>query len=294
MTMLTDQPNETTPEYVLCSRKTQPHDTIINAGNNLLIGKKDQPCIIAGPCAVESYEQLNIIAGKLTDIGIKFFRAGAYKPRTSPYSFQGLKSKGLEYLFKIKEKYGLKIVTEVMSIDKLDEVSDVADILQVGSRNMYNYPLLEFLGQQSQKPILLKRGMSAKMKEFLLSAEYILHNGNKNVILCERGITTFENATRNTLDLNVVPHLKQKSHLPVFVDPSHGTGIRSLVVPMSMAALACGADGLEIEVHHDPKEALCDGNQSITPEELNELLLKMAYLNPLAKKNIKEQDKIPC
>ena len=215
------------------------------------------------------------LADRLVNMGIRYMRAGAYKPRTSPYSFQGLKKQGLEILSMIKKKFGLKIVTEVMSIDKIDEVSEVADILQVGSRNMFHYAMLERLGKQN-KPALLKRGMAANMKEFLLSAEYLLCQGNNNVILCERGIKTFETATRNTLDLSIVPHIKQKSHLPVVVDPSHGTGVRSLVIPMSLAALACGADGILIEVHNHPEKAMSDGHQTISPDELSALLSKAA------------------
>jgi len=197
-------------------------------------------------------------------------RGGAYKPRTSPYDFQGLKSEGIELLARVKKQFGLHIVTEVMSSDKIDEVEEVADVLQIGSRNMFNYPLLEALGQ-SDKPVMLKRGMSAKMKEWLMSAEYLLSRGNSQVILCERGIKSFEDATRNTLDLNVVPHIKQVSHLPVLVDPSHGTGVSSLVIPMSKAALAAGADGLLVEVHNHPEQALSDGDQAIDPMDLLQL-----------------------
>ncbi len=264
-----DQVVTDAPEYALSSRKVKPDNSIIHCGE-LEIGS-NEPAIIAGPCAVESYEQLNAIAGSLSEMGIRLLRGGAYKPRTSPYTFQGLKSKGLELLNNMREKYGLKVVTEVMSMDHIDEVVDVADIIQVGSRNMYNYSLLEALGKVN-KPVLLKRGMSAKMHDFLLAAEYILAHGNPNVIFCERGISTFETATRNTLDLNVVPYIKQHSHLPIVVDPSHGTGIRSLVAPMSMAALACGADGLEIEVHNQPDKALSDGPQSLTLEQIKQLM----------------------
>ncbi len=262
------------PEYSLASREIKKSDTYINIGDILIGGKK--PIIIAGPCSVENYEQMNITAGELSKMGIRFLRGGAYKPRTSPYSFQGLEGKGLELLFKMKEKYGLKIVTEVMSSDKIDEVADVADILQIGSRNMFNYPLLKALGKL-QKPVLLKRGMAAKMKEFLLSAEYILKGGNVNVILCERGIKTFETATRNTLDLNVVPHIKQLSHLPIIVDPSHGTGVKALIAPMSAAAMAAGANGLEIEVHYKPQIALSDRKQSLTLNEFKELLKSINF-----------------
>ncbi|MDR0841876.1 MAG: 3-deoxy-7-phosphoheptulonate synthase [Acidobacteriota bacterium] len=266
------------PPYALCSRKLSPLYSDdsgavdvcgVAVGDDIVGGRS--PVVIAGPCAVESYEQMARIADNLVTLGVRFMRAGAYKPRTNPYSFRGLKKHGLEIMDTIKRRFGLKMVTEVMSGDKIDEVSEVADILQVGSRNMFHYALLDRLGAQP-KPVLLKRGMAAGMDEFLLAAEYILMGGNRNVILCERGIKTFETATRNTLDLNVVPHIKQKSHLPIIVDPSHGAGVRSLVRPMSLAALACGADGIIVEVHHDPDHAMSDGQQSITPAELLGLL----------------------
>lgn len=271
------------PEYALASRKLKPESTEIICGNDLIGG--EDLTIIAGPCAIESYEQINRIAGSLAEMGIRFLRGGAYKPRTSPYSFQGLKGEGLEYLNRMKEKYGSKIVTELMTADHLDEVADVADIIQVGSRNMYNYSLLEALGKVN-KPVLLKRGMSAKMNDFLLAAEYILTHGNPHVIFCERGISTFETATRNTLDLNVVPYIKQHSHLPIIVDPSHGTGIRSLVTPMSLAAIACGADGLEIEVHDQPDKALSDGPQSLTISQMKGLLLQLEAYKHIRKEQL--------
>ncbi|MFV0269095.1 MAG: 3-deoxy-7-phosphoheptulonate synthase [Draconibacterium sp.] len=266
---------EQLPDYVLASRDWQASDTEILVGNDR-IGDGNLT-IIAGPCAVESWEQINRIAGDISEMGMKFLRGGAYKPRTSPYSFRGLKAKGLGHLQKVKDKYGLKIVTELMCTESIDELVDVADVLQIGSRNMYNYSLLECLGGVN-KPILLKRGMSAKLNEFLLAAEYIISHGNKNVILCERGISTFETATRNTLDLNAVPYLKQHAHLPVIVDPSHGTGIRPLVAPMALAAVACGADGLEIEVHHKPDEALCDGKQSLQLSQFKKLIKQLETL----------------
>ena len=261
------------PEYALGSRRLTPDDTAVVVGtvDGECIGGKRRPVVIAGPCSVENYDQMARVAERLVILGVRFMRAGAYKPRTSPYSFQGLKKAGLEIIARIKKEFGLLMVTEVMHGDKIDEVSEVADMLQVGSRNMFNYALLEQLGRQP-KPVLLKRGMAAGMHEFLLSAEYLLSAGNGNVVLCERGIKTFEVATRNTLDLNVVPHVKQRSHLPIIVDPSHGTGVRSLVAPMSLAALACGADGLLIEVHDDPEHAMSDGEQSLTPDELGQLM----------------------
>ena len=265
------------PDYALSSRRLTPTDTAI-AIDGETIGGGRGPVIIAGPCSVEGYDQMARVAERLAALGVRFMRAGAYKPRTSPYSFQGLKQAGLEIIARIKKEFGLLMVTEVMSGDRIDEVSEVADMLQVGSRNMFNYAFLEQLGRQT-KPVLLKRGMAAGMHEFLLSAEYMLAAGNGNVVLCERGIKTFEVATRNTLDLNVVPHVKQRSHLPIVVDPSHGTGVRSLVAPMSLAALACGADGLLIEVHDDPEHAMSDGDQSITPDELEELMKTMNVIS---------------
>nr|WP_319393874.1 3-deoxy-7-phosphoheptulonate synthase [uncultured Desulfobacter sp.] len=254
------------PPWVALGRDDDP------AGER--IGDGCAPLIIAGPCAVETWDRTAAIAQDLSELGIKYMRGGAYKPRTSPYGFQGLKKDGLEILNRIKREFGLKIVTEVMSTGKIDEVSEVADILQVGTRNMFHYAFLEELGK-SNTPVLLKRGMAAAMKEWLLGAEYILSRGNRRVILCERGIKTFETATRNTLDLGVVSLVKQRSLLPVVVDPSHATGRRSLIEPMSLAAMACGADGLEIEVHNDPDNAWVDGHQSITPKALGRLLDKL-------------------
>ncbi|MDR1728108.1 MAG: 3-deoxy-7-phosphoheptulonate synthase [Acidobacteriota bacterium] len=263
------------PEYALGSRRLRPEDTAVAVGGGaegaVVIGGGRPPVVIAGPCAVEGYDQMARVAERLAALGVRLMRAGAYKPRTSPYAFQGLKKQGLEIMARVKREFGMKMVTEVMSGDRIDEVAEVADVLQVGSRNMFHYAMLQELGRQP-KPVLLKRGMAAGMHEFLLAAEYVLAGGNRNVILCERGIKTFETATRNTLDLNVVPHVKQKSHLPILVDPSHGTGLRPLVAPMSLAALACGADGLLIEVHDRPEEAVSDGEQSITPVELAALL----------------------
>jgi 3-deoxy-7-phosphoheptulonate synthase len=225
------------------------------------IGGKEL-CLIAGPCAVESEIQLDEIAKGIADLGIKFLRGGAYKPRTSPYAFQGLKKDGLKMLKSVSEKYGLKIVTEVLDTSLIEEVYPYADVLQVGSRNAKNYQFLKELGKVD-KPILLKRGMSSTINEWLLAAEYILLGGNENVILCERGIRTFDTSVRNTMDIAAIPLAKELSHLPVIADPSQGTGKRSLVTPMSLASLAAGADGLMIEVHNDPEEALSDGFQSM-------------------------------
>lgn len=234
--------------------------------------------VIAGPCAIESYEQTLECARAVKKSGAHILRGGAFKPRTSPYSFQGLGKKGLEILSEVRRITGLKVVTEVMSVQDLPAVAEVADIVQIGARNMQNFALLDEVGRQP-KPVLLKRGMMATLEEFLLSAEYILSRGNPNVILCERGIRTFERFTRNTLDISAVPALKHHTHLPVVVDPSHASGVREYVTPLSRAAVAAGADGIMIEVHPHPEQALCDGQESLTPEEFEKL---MGEIRPLA------------
>ena len=226
-------------------------------------------CIMAGPCSVESEEQILAVAQAVKASGANMLRGGAFKPRTSPYDFQGLRAEGLQLLIKAREATGLPFVTEIMSASHLDLFADV-DIIQVGARNMQNFELLKELGR-SDKPILLKRGMSATLKELLMSAEYIMSEGNENVILCERGIRSYDNYTRNVLDLAAVPVLKGLTHLPIIVDPSHATGVSRLVRPMACAATAAGADGLIIEVHNDPVHALCDGAQSLTPEQFGEV-----------------------
>lgn len=273
-----------TKKYKLVSRQMKFDDTLINVGENVIGGKELFIC--AGPCSVESRDQIFEIAGILKELGIKYLRAGAYKPRSSPYAFQGLKEKGLEYLDEVKKVFGLKIVTEVLNSVSLPAVAEVADILQIGARNMQNYSLIVEAGQY-QKPILLKRGMSATVEDLLLSAEYILAQNNYNVILCERGIRTFETSTRNTLDLNAVPVIKKNSHLPIIVDPSHGVGIWDKVPAMAMASIAAGADGLILEVHHKPSEALSDGYQSLTPEQFKLLLNKLKELAPVVGRIIK-------
>ena len=242
------------------SRETKPEDSVVNVAGVETGGTG--VVIIAGPCAVESHEQLIDTARAVKKGGAHILRGGAFKPRSSPYSFQGLGEEGLKLLSSIRAETGLPIVTEVMDTRQVELVGQYADMLQIGSRNMQNYPLLKEVGM-TRKPILLKRGMMATIEEFLLAAEYILSQGNENVILCERGIRTFETSTRNTLDLSAVPMLKQLTHLPVIVDPSHGTGIRWMVPAMAKAAVAAGADGLIIEVHYKPEEALCDGHQSL-------------------------------
>jgi len=258
----------------LVARQDENHQSVIRVGNETIGGK--ELCLIAGPCAVESEQQLDEIAKGVSDLGIKFMRGGAYKPRTSPYAFQGLKKDGLRLLKNVSDKYGVKIVTEVLDTSLIEEVYPYADILQVGSRNAKNYAFLKELGK-IDKPILLKRGMSSTISEWLLAAEYILLGGNENVILCERGIRTFDTSVRNTMDIAAIPLAKELSHLPVIADPSQGTGKRSLVTPLSLAAIAAGADGLMIEVHNDPEEALSDGFQSMYLDSMKDMMqvLKM-------------------
>ncbi|WP_229768478.1 3-deoxy-7-phosphoheptulonate synthase [Tissierella pigra] len=251
------------------NRNLHPINSTINIGENSI--GSNNITIIAGPCSVESEEQIVNIAERVKASGATFLRGGVFKPRTSPYSFQGLGENGLELLKIAKEKTGLPIVTELMSLEYLDMFLEDVDVIQIGARNMQNYPLLKEVGK-IKKPVLLKRGMSATIEEFLMAAEYIMLEGNENVILCERGIRTFERYTRNTLDLSAVPILKKLSHLPVIVDPSHGTGLWWLVEPLSKAAIAVGADGLIIEVHNDPLNARCDGEQSITTGRFQKLM----------------------
>jgi 3-deoxy-7-phosphoheptulonate synthase len=258
------------------SRKTTTDNTIVNV-NGLHIGDSEI-VIIAGPCAVESREQLFETARAVKTYGAGILRGGAFKPRSSPYSFQGLGEEGLKLLAEVRTETGLPVVTEVMDTRQVELVASYADMLQVGSRNMQNFPLLKEVGM-SKKPILLKRGMMATIEEFLLAAEYILSQGNDRIVLCERGIRTFETSTRNTLDLSAVPMLKRLTHLPVIVDPSHGTGIRWLVPPMAKAALAAGADGLIMEVHFKPEEALCDGYQSLSLQEFSELMIELRKIS---------------
>lgn len=255
--------------FKLVGRQLKQENTVIDVSGVLIGGDEIQ--VMAGPCSVESREQILEISDVIKKGGAKIMRGGAFKPRTSPYSFQGLEQKGLEMLAEARERTGLKIVTEVMDPHSVELVADYADILQVGARNMQNFALLKTLGK-TDKPILLKRGMMSTIEEFLMSAEYILSEGNYRVILCERGIRTFETATRSTLDLNAIPVIKKLSHLPVVVDPSHATGRWDLVLPMSKASLAAGADGLLIEVHPRPEEAFSDGFQSLLPERYLSLM----------------------
>ncbi|MDO4860314.1 MAG: 3-deoxy-7-phosphoheptulonate synthase, partial [Bacillota bacterium] len=267
--------------YKSANRQFHPQDTVIDIGGVKIGGGNFQ--IIAGPCSVESREQISEVAAAVKDAGACLFRGGAFKPRTSPYAFQGLRAEGIKLLLEAKKATGLPIVTEVMDPSHLPLFEDV-DVIQVGARNMQNFELLKELGTL-KKPILLKRGLSNTLREFLMSAEYIMSGGNENIILCERGIRTFETATRNTLDLAAIPLLKSKTHLPVIVDPSHATGIADLVEPMALAATAAGADGLMIEVHNDPPHALCDGAQSLTPEAFKTLVEKVTALRPFAYKS---------
>lgn len=270
--------------YKLASREYKREDTVIKIGDLSLGGQYLQ--VMAGPCAVESEEQLLETACIIKNAGARILRGGAFKPRSSPYSFQGLEETGLKLLARAREKTGLLIVTEVMDTQKVELVSYYADILQIGARNMQNYPLLRSVAKTG-KPVLLKRGLSATIEEWILSAEYILKEGNPQVILCERGIRTFETYTRNTLDLSAIPVIKYLTHLPVIVDPSHGTGKWRWVQPMAQAAVAAGADGLMIEVHPNPSEALSDGPQSLTPENFNKL---MNNLLPIARSVGKKLD----
>ncbi|MCL4535012.1 MAG: 3-deoxy-7-phosphoheptulonate synthase [Chloroflexi bacterium] len=255
--------------FKLASRDFHPDDTLVRI-NGVSVGGREV-VLMAGPCSVESREQLMETAAAVKAAGAQVLRGGAWKPRSSPYSFQGLGLKGLELLREAKAEYHLPIVTEVMSPQEVTLVAQYADVLQLGARNMNNFPLLAAVGEV-QKPVLLKRGMMATVEELLMAAEYILSRGNQNVILCERGIRTFEPSTRNTFDINAIPVLKSLTHLPVIADPSHGTGKRELVTPIARAAVAAGADGLLIEVHNNPARALCDGAQSLTPEGFDALV----------------------
>ena len=255
--------------YKKANRLFHPEPTIVDVNGTKVGG--GHLGIMAGPCSVESEEQVVEIAKAVKKSGANFLRGGAFKPRTSPYSFQGLELEGLELLKIAKQETGLPIVTELMSVEYLDRFVEDVDVIQIGARNMQNFNLLKEVGK-TKTPVLLKRGMSSTIEEWLMSAEYIMAGGNENVILCERGIRTFETATRNTLDLSAVPVIKEKSHLPIIIDPSHATGKRDLVEPLAKAAIAVGADGLMIEVHNNPAKALCDGKQSIKPDKFDEIM----------------------
>jgi len=266
-----------TKQYKLVSRETHPQPTTITVGD-IKIGE-GKPVIMAGPCAVESEEQALTIARLVKQSGAEIFRGGAFKPRTSPYSFQGLGEEGLKILAKVRDETGLLIITEATDNSSLELVDRYADIIQIGARNMHNYSLLRQAGHAS-KPVLLKRSFAATIEEWLMAAEYISSEGNSQVILCERGIRTFSDNTRNTLDLSAIPSVKQVSHLPIIVDPSHAAGRRDYVIPLSKGAIAVGADGLLVEVHHDPPHALSDGMQSLYPEQFDELVKEIKGLFP--------------
>ena len=273
-----------TQPYKLASRHFRPEGTIVDVGKGVRIGG-NEVIVAAGPCSVESAEQIQTVAEIVKRAGAKILRGGAFKPRTSPYTFQGLGEKGLQFLREAADKYSLVVVSEVMDPSQISMMLRYADILQVGARNMQNYHLLRTLGEV-HKPVLLKRGMSATIEELLLSAEYILSGGNYNVILCERGIRTFETYTRNTLDIAAIPVIKKLSHLPIIADPSHGTGRRDKVAPMARAAVAAGADGLLIEVHNDPDHALSDGAQSLFPHQLDTLMAELRIIAPAVGRRI--------
>lgn len=277
---IVDSVTRVTEPFKCCNRKFHPDDTVVDVSGVKVGGGSF--VMIAGPCSVESEEQVVGIAKAVKASGANMLRGGAFKPRTSPYDFQGLKTTGIELLKHARAATGLPIVTEIMGTQYLDAFMDV-DLIQVGARNMQNFDLLRELGKL-RKPILLKRGLANTLKELLMSAEYIMAGGNEQVILCERGIRTFDDYTRNTLDLAAVPMLKELTHLPVIVDPSHATGIARLVSPMALAATACGADGLIIEVHNDPMHALCDGAQSLRPEQYDELVKKVSAVREVVTK----------
>jgi 3-deoxy-7-phosphoheptulonate synthase len=263
--------------YKLVSRDVKEENTVIRfPGTPATLGGKNL-AIIAGPCAIESREQAFAVAEAVARAGAQFFRGGAYKPRTSPYSFQGMGEAGLQIMAEIRDRFGMKIITEAIDNESLDLVEAYADVIQIGARNMQNFSLLKRAGR-AKKPVMLKRGMSATLEEFFMAAEYIMSEGNYNVVLCERGVRTFADHTRNTLDLSIVPAVQRLSHLPIVVDPSHGTGKRNKVTPLSRASVAVGADGLIVEVHNEPDKALSDGMQSLYPEQFEELMAQVRQI----------------
>src|SRR5690348_12978896 len=266
-----------TKSYKLVSRDMKAENTVVSfPGTDATFGGPGL-AIVAGPCAIESREQAFAVAERVSEAGAQFFRGGAYKPRTSPYSFQGLGEEALRIMAEIRDQFGLKIVTEAIDNDSLELVEEYADVIQIGARNMQNFSLLKRAGR-ARKPVMVKRGMSATLEEFLMAAEYVMSEGNYQVILCERGVRTFADHTRNTLDLSIVPAVQRLSHLPIVVDPSHGTGKRNKVTPMSRAAVAVGADGLIVEVHNQPDKALSDGAQSLYPEQFEELMVQVRQI----------------
>jgi 3-deoxy-7-phosphoheptulonate synthase len=274
-----------TKPYKLVSRDIKEENTIVRfAGSDATIGGPAL-AIIAGPCAIESREQAFAVAERVQRAGAQFFRGGAYKPRTSPYSFQGLGEEGLRIMAEVRDQFGMRIVTEAIDNESLELVEEYADVIQIGARNMQNFSLLKRAGR-ARKPVLLKRGMSATLEEFLMAAEYVMSEGNYNVILCERGVRTFADHTRNTLDLSLVPAVQRLSHLPILVDPSHGTGKRNKVTPLSRAAVAVGADGLMVEVHDQPDKALSDGMQSLYPDQFDELMVQVRQIAPVVGRTV--------
>lgn len=272
-----------TEPFKLASRSFKKENTLVKV-KNLVFGG-DQVIVIAGPCSIENEHQIFKLAEIVAESGAKILRGGAFKPRTSPYAFQGLGEEGLKLIRKAADAFGLLVVTEVMESNQIPVVAQYADILQVGARNMQNFPLLKELGKVDH-PVMLKRGLSATIEELLMSAEYILSSGNKDVILCERGIRTFETYTRNTFDISAIPVVQKKSHLPIIADPSHAVGLRDKVLPMARAAVAAGADGLMVEVHHDPEKALSDGPQALLPEQFLELMRQIKQIAPIIGKKI--------
>lgn len=272
-----------TEPFKLASRSFKKENTVISIGD-IKIGE-DEIVVMAGPCSVENEDQIFSIAEIVAESGAKILRGGAFKPRTSPYSFQGLGEDGLKLMRQAADKYGLLVITEIMERSQLNLIEEYADILQVGARNMQNFPLLSELGK-AQKPVMLKRGLSATVEDLLMSAEYILSNGNTNVMLCERGIRTFETYTRNTFDLSAIPVVHKRSHLPVIADPSHAIGIRDKILPMARAAVAAGADGLMIEVHNDPEKALSDGPQALLPEQFADLMKQVKAIAKVIERSI--------
>jgi len=274
-----------TKPYKLVSRDIKEDNTVIRfAGTDATFGGPGL-AVIAGPCAIESREQAFAVAERVCRAGAQFFRGGAYKPRTSPYSFQGLEEDGLRIMAEVREQTGMKIVTEAIDNESLELVEKYGDVIQIGARNMQNFSLLKRAGRAS-KPVLLKRGLSATLEEFLMAAEYVMSEGNYNVILCERGVRTFADHTRNTLDLSIIPAVQRLSHLPILVDPSHGTGKRNKVTPLSRAAVAVGADGLIVEVHNEPDKALSDGMQSLYPDQFDELMAQVRQIAPVVGRTV--------
>ncbi len=271
--------------YKLVSRDVKEDDTIIRfPGTNATIGGRDL-AMVGGPCSIETRDQAFAVAEQIAAAGAQFFRGGAYKPRTSPYAFQGLGEEALKIMAEIRERFGLRIVTEAIDNEALELVDQYADVIQIGARNMQNYSLLKAAGRK-RKPVLVKRGMAATLEEFLMAAEYVMSEGNYQVILCERGVRTFADHTRNTLDLSIVPAVRRLSHLPILVDPSHGTGKRNKVIPLGRAAVAVGADGLLVEVHHQPDKALSDGAQSIYPEQFVQLMEESSQIARVLGRNV--------